>query len=218
MRNPRYLSMIIYLLGAILFLPLGMSFAAENENTLFTEPPPQLSIVPDMKVDKAEFPQLPSVQRNIVHKMEEKTPQKPTSTVRSDSGLTESQIGAIFKGTSLADYGLEKVILEVEAEYGINAYFTIAVMKLESAHGESKIAVNKNNLFGLNALDGDGYNKAFSFKTKADSVQKFGQLISKNYVGKGYTTIEKVSKKYCLANPQWSDLVMSIMLGDYSKL
>jgi flagellum-specific peptidoglycan hydrolase FlgJ len=145
-------------------------------------------------------------------------PLKPTSTVKSDSGLTEAHIEEIFKGTSLANNGLEKAILQIEEEYGINAYFTIAVMKLESGNGKSSLAKNKNNLFGLNAIDGDQYNKAFSFKTKGESVQMFGQLISDNYVGKGYTTIKKVSDKYCNSNPDWTDLVESIMDSDYRKL
>ena len=145
-------------------------------------------------------------------------PSKPTTIVKSDSKLTIKHITEIFEGTLLADHGLEETIIEIEREYGINAYFTIAVMKLESGHGKSKIARNKNNLFGLNAIDGDAYNKAFSFKTKGESVRKFGQLISDNYIDKGYTSIEKVAKKYCNANPKWSSLVMSIMKSDYKKL
>jgi beta-N-acetylglucosaminidase len=143
---------------------------------------------------------------------------KPTSAVKSDSGLTTDHIEKLFKGTSLAGQELEKAIMEMEEEYGINAYFTIAVMKLESGNGESYLSKNKNNLFGLNAIDGDKYNKAFSFKTKGDSVRKFGQLISEFYLGMGYTTVEKVSRKYCEANPKWSSLVMSIMNSDYRKL
>jgi beta-N-acetylglucosaminidase len=143
---------------------------------------------------------------------------KPTSFVKSDSGLIVAHLEKLFKGTSLAGHGLEQAIIEMEEEYGINAYFTIAVMKLESANGNSSLSKNKNNLFGLNAIDGDKNNKAFSFKTKVDSVRKFGQLISNNYLGKGYTTIEKVSKKYCSANSKWSSLVISIMNNDYRKL
>jgi flagellum-specific peptidoglycan hydrolase FlgJ len=145
-------------------------------------------------------------------------PDKPTSKVKSESGLTETHISKIFKGTALEDQGLEEVILEIEQEYGINALFTIAVLKLESGNGKSKLAKSKNNLFGLNAIDGDAHRKAFSFKTKGDSVRKFGQLISKNYVGKGYTTIEKVAKKYCPSNEKWPALVTTIMKSDYQKL
>lgn len=142
----------------------------------------------------------------------------PTSVVKSDSGLTEAHIAKIFEGTALSGHDLEQAILEIEEEYGINAYFTIAVMKLESGNGKSRLAKSKNNLFGLNAIDGDKYNKAFSFKTKGDSVRKFGQLLSKNYVGKGLTTIEKVARKYCPANSKWSSLVKNIMKSDYRKL
>jgi hypothetical protein len=145
-------------------------------------------------------------------------PLKPTSTVKSDSGLNEAQIEEIFKGTSLAGYGLEKAVMEVEEEDGVNAFFTIAVMKLESANGKSKIAMDKNNMFGLNAIDGDEYNMALSFNTKGDSVRKFGQLLSINYVDKGFTTVEKVADKYCEANPEWPSLVKRIMEGDYRKL
>ncbi|WP_336785530.1 glucosaminidase domain-containing protein [Paenibacillus sp. MMO-177] len=145
-------------------------------------------------------------------------PEKPTPVVESDSGLTEEHIAKLFEKTALADHGLEQAVLEIEEEYGINAYFTIAVMKLESGNGKSTLAKKKNNLFGLNALDSDKYNKAFSFDTKGDSVRKFGQLLAKNYIDKGYTTIDKVASKYCPANPKWASLVMNIMKRDYKKL
>ncbi|NIK71528.1 flagellum-specific peptidoglycan hydrolase FlgJ [Paenibacillus sp. BK720] len=145
-------------------------------------------------------------------------PGKPTSAVESDSGLTEEHIAKLFEKTALANHGLEKAVLEVEEEYGINAYFTIAVMKLESGNGKSTLAKKKNNLFGLNAIDSDKYNRAFAFETKSDSVRKFGQLLAKNYVGKGYTTIDKVARKYCPTNPKWASLVMNIMKRDYKKL
>ncbi len=147
----------------------------------------------------------------------EPKPSKPTSTVQSDSGLTETHIEEILQGTALEDPSLASAILEIEDEYGINAYFTIAVMKLESGIGKSKLAKTKNNLFGLNATGGSN-SEAFAFDTKADSVRKFGQLIADYYVDKGYTTIEKVAKKYCPANSKWSGLVKKIMYSDHGKL
>ncbi|WP_164472649.1 glucosaminidase domain-containing protein [Cohnella candidum] len=144
-------------------------------------------------------------------------PADPTPTVRSDSGLTEEHIARIFEGTALEGQHLESAILEIEEDYGINAYFTIAVMKLESGNGKSRLAKSKNNLFGLNAT-GNGNKQAYRFDTKADSVRKFGQLIAKNYVGKGYTTVEKVAQKYCPANSKWPRLVKGIMVSDHVKL
>lgn len=166
-----------------------------------------------------------SVESNAVSEseendLEEKVSElkKPTSTVKSDSGLMEEHISEILEGTELADHGLEEAILDIEEEYGINAYFTIAVMKLESGNGESRIAKRKNNLFGLNAIAGDAFNKALSFETKADSVRMFGQLIAEKYVDKGYTTVERIARKYCPANSKWPSHVKNIMARDYRSL
>jgi flagellum-specific peptidoglycan hydrolase FlgJ len=145
-------------------------------------------------------------------------PSKPSSTVKSNSGLSEEQIAKIFKDTALEGEGLEKAILEIEKMYGINSYFTIAVMKLESGHGKSQIAKTKNNLFGLNAIDSDTYNKALSFNTKGESVEKFGHIISEFYIDMGLTSVEKVAVKYCGANSNWPALVKSIMNSDYNKI
>lgn len=133
--------------------------------------------------------------------------------VQSDSGLSLADIKSMFKGTSLAGHGLEQAVLDVEDEYGINAYFTIAVMRLESGNGSSGLAKNRNNLFGLNSSKG-----YIRFETKADSVKKFGKLISDNYIGKGYTTVEKIGKKYCPVNSKWPTLIKNTMNGDYRKV
>lgn len=144
-------------------------------------------------------------------------PQPLSRNVEAPSGFTEEAIARLLAGTELEGHGLETAVLEIEKEYGINALFTIAVMKLESGNGSSKLARSKNNLFGLNATGGSN-SKAYSFETKSDSVYKFGSLIAKSYIGKGYTTIEKVGKKYCPANPKWASLVESIMRRDLRKL
>mgnify|MGYP001210675149 CR=1 FL=1 len=168
---------------------------------------------------KAEEPKAEDAKREQP-KAEEpsKAPVQPSSKVETESGLTEEDIALIFKGTDLAGHGLEEAILEVEETYGINALFTIAVMKLESGNGSSRLAKNKNNLFGLNATGPDPHRKAFAFETKGDSVKKFGQLLADKYVDKGYTTIEKIATKYCPANSKWPSLVKNIMKKDYKKL
>jgi hypothetical protein len=144
-------------------------------------------------------------------------PLPPTSAVRSESGLDEEGIRQILKGTDLEGQELESAILEIEEEFGINAFFTIAVMKLESGNGSSRLARKNNNLFGLGATGG-GNRNAYRFDTKADSVRTFGSIISRHYLGKGYTTIDKVARKYCPANSKWAKLVQSIMKTDARKV
>lgn len=133
--------------------------------------------------------------------------------VNSVSGLSESDLKAMFKGTGLAGQGLEKAVLNIESEYGINAYFTVAVMRLESGNGSSGLAKSRNNLFGLNSSRG-----YIRFESKVASVEKFGQLISDNYIGKGYTTIEKIGRKYCPANSKWPSLVKNMINRDYKGI
>ncbi|WP_042161707.1 SH3 domain-containing protein [Paenibacillus gorillae] len=74
----------------------------------------------------------------------ETEPLKPSSIVGADSGLTESHIAEILDNTALAGQNLEQAILKIEEEYGINAYFTIAVMKLESGNGKASWLKIKN--------------------------------------------------------------------------
>lgn len=139
----------------------------------------------------------------------------PFPAVKSDSGLSEENISRLFEGTKLLDNDLEEAILEIEQDYGINAFFTVAVMKLESGNGTSKAAANRNNLFGMRSGQGDGY---LRFDTKADSVRRFGRLISENYIEEGYTSITKISGKYCPPNKDWASLVANIIKRDYGLL
>ncbi|GIO34396.1 hypothetical protein J2TS6_55370 [Paenibacillus albilobatus] len=176
------------------------------------------SLLPDpVTTTKRPAQTIPKTSAKSAAKRSSAKPSAPSSSIRSDSGLEAQHIKELLRGTGLAGHGLEEAVLEIEEKYDINAYFTIAVMKLESGNGRSKLATRKNNLFGLNATGGSN-NKAFYFKSKEDCVEKFGQLISKNYVNKGYTTVEKVAKKYCPANPEWPRLVKGIMNSDYKKI
>ncbi len=190
--------------------PVGDSAAPEEK------PAPKKATKAAAKPVPAAAKKTAAVRTVVATSMTAKSePHKPFDKVQSPSGLTVEAIEALFKGTGLANQGLERAIMELEDQYGINAYFTIAVMKLESGNGTSKVAKTRNNLFGLNSNNGTGY---LRFKTKVDSVKRFGQLISKNYIGKGYTTIEKIGRKYCPANSKWPGLVKNVINRDYKRV
>ncbi len=192
----------------------------ENEGYVhgaYAEPVQPDNPAPQVKIKAAAVPETEVRANAFADRAADSRPDKPTSEVISDSGLTEEEISEIFEGTELLGHNLEEAVLKIEEEYGINAYFTIAVMKLESGNGKSRLARVKNNLFGLNATGGNN-EQAYSFDTKADSVHRFGKLIAEKYVGKGLTTIEKVARKYCPANAKWPSLVKSIMKSDHQKV
>lgn len=137
------------------------------------------------------------------------------SSVLMKSNLTEEDIRLLIAGTELE--GIEAAIIDVEEKYGINALFTLAVARLESGNGTSRIAQKKNNLFGINAIDGNAFNMATTFDTKSDSVYYFGDLIKNKYVDKGLDTIQKINKKYCTST-SWASKVTDIMKKDSSKI
>ncbi|MMZ42254.1 Bifunctional autolysin precursor [compost metagenome] len=145
-------------------------------------------------------------------------PTSPLQTgIHKPSNLSVDEIYQIIKNTNLGGRSTAQAIYDVERENGVNAFFTIAVAKLESGNGNSRLAKGKNNLFGLNAT-GDVYANANRYPTKAASVRSFGHIIERNYIDKGLTTVASVNRKYCPPNPGWKTLVASIVKGDIRKI
>ncbi|MDU5111130.1 MAG: cell wall-binding repeat-containing protein [Clostridium sp.] len=72
---------------------------------------------------------------------------------------------------------------DAEKLYGVNALLALGVAINESGFGNSEIAKNKNNLFGLNAVDSSPGQSADSFATPKDSVIDF----AKNWISRGYS-------------------------------
>lgn len=115
-------------------------------------------------------------------------------------------------------YGLEglgKVYKQAEEEYGVNAMFLIAVSALESNHGRSKIAQEKNNLFGFSSYDVNPSRYSAKYESKEDSILSVAKYLKDNYLnqqGKYYKgkTIKDVNYYYC-TNSDWYQKVNEMM-------
>lgn len=98
--------------------------------------------------------------------------------------------------------------------YNIKPSFQLAVMCVESEYGSSDLAVYKNNVCGLNAFSTETqsmYDNAYEFESMSDCVLTFGEIIHESYISQGYTSIEKISTKYCPGNSRtWRDLVKDV--------
>jgi len=140
---------------------------------------------------------------------------KPINIVNSKSNLHINDLKTLLSGTKLE--GIEEAILKAERDYNINSFFILAVARLESGNGTSQIAREKNNLFGLNAIDKDPYNKAYNYNTKSESVDSFTNIIKKYYVNKGLNTIEQINTIYS-SSDKWSNKINNIMLSDYQEV
>ena len=84
-------------------------------------------------------------------------------------------------GSKLKNLG--QAFKDAENLYGVNALLALGVSINETGFGNSEIAKNKNNLFGLNAVDSSPGLSADSFATPKDSVMDF----AKNWISRGYS-------------------------------
>lgn len=152
------------------------------------------------------------------------------------SGLSLEQFKKILKDDKDKNKIFEnnaEYFYYIEKQYNINGVFVAAVGIHESAWGTSKIALNKNNLFGYGAYDSNPYNGAYSFSNYAESIDLLARVFVKYYlnpkgisiyggetaVGTYYTspTLTGVNKKYA-SDTNWANAVYSHMKYLYNKL
>lgn len=121
----------------------------------------------------------------------------------------------------------------IEKQYNINGVFVAAVGIYESAWGTSKIALQKNNLFGYGAYDSNPYNGAYNFSNYSESIDLISRVFVKYYINPKGTSIyggEKavgtyyngsnlsgINKKYA-SDSNWANAVYSHMKYLYNKL
>ncbi|MDS0525614.1 glucosaminidase domain-containing protein [Clostridium sp. SHJSY1] len=79
--------------------------------------------------------------------------------------------------------GLGQAFKDAESTYGVNALLALSVAMNESARGTSDYAMNRNNLFGLNATDNNTDQNTSYYSTPTASVMEFARA----YISKGYT-------------------------------
>ncbi len=111
----------------------------------------------------------------------------------------------------LGAYGLKGTgegFVGAEAQYGVNGLVLAAIAYLESAGGMSKIARQKNNLFGLNAYGANPYAVAFSFTSKEESINYTANLLRTSYLSRGGRhyggdCLESVGVRYA-EDPNWA--------------
>jgi len=111
--------------------------------------------------------------------------------------------------------GISKAILNNYHKHGIKPSFQLAVFCLESGYGKSGLSTNKNNIGGLHAYPTStltAYENAYSYDTKSDCVNHFGEIMFNKYIDNGLTTVNEISTIYCPPNSAgWSSNVMNLM-------
>ncbi len=118
------------------------------------------------------------------------------------SGLTLEQFKKILsdsKDTNKIFQSNAEYFYYIEKQYNINGVFVAAVGIHESGWGTSKIARDKNNLFGYGAYDSNPYNGAYQFSTYSECIDLIARVFVKYYINPKGTSIyggEKAAGTY----------------------
>lgn len=116
---------------------------------------------------------------------------------------------------------LTRYFIDAEKQYDINAVILLAIACLESDYGLSKLAIERNNLFGLDARDSlkgtSNYGKIF--KTKEECILHAGHRLGQQYLKedknaswrycKGKKDIWTIGEKWC-SKKDWGDKIVNI--------
>jgi beta-N-acetylglucosaminidase len=111
--------------------------------------------------------------------------------------------------------GLGADIVQVGNELGINPFYIAAHAAWESSWGTSKIARDKNNLFGYGANDSCPYECAYSYSTKKESIEEVMKQVKTNYLTEGgqyYNgpNLSGMNQRYA-TDQNWENGISSIM-------
>ena len=153
------------------------------------------------------------------------------------SGLTLSDFKTVLSN-NLSDKNKifeqsAEYFYKAEQKYKVNGIFLASIGIHESAWGTSKIANDKNNLFGFTAYDSDPYNSATSFDNYESAINKVAEALSTKYLhvagtkisddltatGTYFngTTAKSVNVRYA-SDTGWVDKVFNYMQYLYNKL
>lgn len=136
-----------------------------------------------------------------------------TIDLTTPSGLSAAEIDRMLEGTNFA--GLGHAFETAERKYKVNAYYLIAHAAWESGWGESRLAKNKNNLFGFGAYDKSAYQSAIHFSSKSECILTVAEYINKHYLnedGDHYNgpTLKGMNIKYA-SDDAWANGIASVM-------
>ena len=90
--------------------------------------------------------------------------------IRNNMGIKQDAYGNASNNGSSRLYGSGTFFYYAQQKYGVNAILSLSLSRNETANGTSKLAVTKNNGFGLNAVDSNPIHAANWYPTFASSI------------------------------------------------
>lgn len=123
-----------------------------------------------------------------------------------------TKYGSVLRGTG-------KFFIKAQNKYGVNATFMVGIAMNESGRGQSDLAKNKNNIFGIDARD-DSPSDAKKFDSIEDCINKFARDTMSNgylnpkswkYNGSNLGNKNNGCNVMYASDPYWSEKASSYM-------
>jgi len=136
-----------------------------------------------------------------------------TMPATTPSGYSAARFERALAGTELS--GIGEALVQAEREIGINALVLAAICAHESGWGTSKLAVERNNLAGLGAYDGQEYSAGIRFDSQASSIMFLAELLAVKYAPGGCYyggshDLQGIGARYA-SDPRWAKKVAGCM-------
>ena len=90
--------------------------------------------------------------------------------IRNNLGYKKDVYGHTASDGTSRLYGMGTFFYYAQEKYGVNAILALSLSRNETGNGKSYLAVNKNNGFGLNAVDSNPINGANWYATFSSSI------------------------------------------------
>ena len=103
---------------------------------------------------------------------------------RTQTNYTASEINSYINHSTDSDSvlrGLGNTFKSAETNYGMNAIMELAFANLESGYGSSSLAINRYNLFGIEAYDGEE-SAGKDFSSPSECINYHARV----YINRGY--------------------------------
>lgn len=143
-----------------------------------------------------------------------------TMDMRQKSNISEEALREyLTRFPNLA--GIASTLIEAQETYNVNAIMLLAIIRLESGNGQSRIAVSENNLGGIVA-PANSVAVYRSFDSQEECVIFMARLLSNQYLTEegrffsGYTLVD-INKRYSVSS-DWSTLVGNLMVEIQNSL
>lgn len=90
--------------------------------------------------------------------------------IRNNMEISQDVYGNASNGSNSRLYGKGVFYYYAQEKYGVNAILSLSLSRNETSHGRSNLAINKNNGFGLNAVDTSPTESANWYASYASSI------------------------------------------------